>query len=266
MFPPPAYAIAWPFVQHASEQIMPHFQRHPLAHALAAAVLLLSGCTDDGAGADGTPAEKAQAADTGTAEAAAAPSCIAVFAEDPCKLLTEDVVRQVLPDAPQDIEQASSTGSFASCAYSWPSERTRTMKIGNNSVEIPLDNTVSLGWIDSYKRSPQKQFRRAYLPTDEERARAREMLAREFEKKAKEKGLSEQQQEIGAALMDVGMAAQSEARALDGVGSMAVVSGNELHVLHGDTKFDLRVDVSADAAANEAAAVALARLLLETCD
>lgn len=241
---------------------MSNVQRNLLAHALAAASLLLSGCADDGASAGGAPA----AADTGAAEASAAPSCIAEFAEDPCQLLTEAVLRQALPQAPQDIEQASRTGRVASCAYTWPSERTRTMKIGPNSVEIPLDNTVSLGWIEAYRQMPQEQFRRAYLPTEEEQARAREMLAREFEKKAKEKGLSEDQQRVGESLMEVGMAGQAQPRPLDGLGSMAVVSGNDLHVLHGNTKFDLRVDVSASAADNEAAAVALARLLLETCD
>lgn len=195
-------------------------------------------------------------------------SCVAEYAERPCDLLTEELVRRELPDAPAELDQDRIESATYACKYSWPSERMVTMEVMGNSVEYEDDNVVLLSWIEAYEDDPQGRFRRSYLPTAEELDRAGEAFEEEFDKEAEERGLGEQEKEIGEGLGE-GLMKGVSFEPVEGIGTMASVDHThgqaDLYVLDGDTNFQVSVNVSADDAEDRARAVAIAERILEAC-
>lgn len=234
-----------------------------VARRIVGAIALFAwvGC---GGGGEGGASEEESARDAETAEA----SCVADYAESPCDLLTEEIVRREVGDVPAEIEVNDMPGGFPLCGYSWPSERTETREFAGRTMEFSVANDVRLSSIETYEDDAGERFRRSYLPTAEERERAREMMRESFERRAEEEGLGETEREIGEGIADVAEEATASSRRVEEVGSNASWSGgiSTLHVLDGSTKFEITADVSADDAANRETAAALARAVMAACE
>lgn len=238
--------------------------RYVTTFALAMALFVGCGQGAQEEGAEGEATEELTA-DEG---AAGGSSCVAEYAENPCELLTEDLVRSQVPDAPAELENDSYSGSsFSSCSYSWPSDRMATQTVMDRTIEYEESNQISLAWIETYEKNAADQFRRAYLPTDEELQRGAEMMEEQFEERAEEEGLSETEKEVGKGLAESAMSGMSFEQ-VDGVGDNASWSGghDNLNVLHGDTRFEITATVSGDDAENRRTAVDVAEALMAACE
>lgn len=244
--------------------------RRSTTRIIVVAVTLFAwiGCGGDGETGGENGAAEAGAAGMAQRTADTGPSCVADYEESPCDLLTEEIVRSEVPNVPPEIEKTDSPGGFSMCSYSWPSDRKETRELMDRTFEVEVDNRVDLSSIETYEKNAVDRFRRAYLPTAEELQRGREIMQEEFEKRAEEEGLSETEKEIGEGLADVAMEKTASSRKVDGVGSNASWSGgiSSLHVLHGDTKFEIRAEVSADDATNRETAAAVARAVIAACE
>jgi hypothetical protein len=221
----------------------------------------LSACGGESAGTAGEGSEASGA--TAAAETSGAGSCVADYADSPCSLLTAELARREFPQAPADLEPEVA-GSV--CELSWESERTRQMDVGSRTMEVPDDDQLSLGWIETYQERPAEQFRRAYLPTQEEMERGAEMMQEEFEERAEERGLSESQEEAGQELGEA-VASGNRFEPVDAVGDQASWNArfNELNVLQGNAKFRVAARVSASEEENRQAAVDLAKAVMAAC-
>lgn len=226
-------------------------------------ISLLAGCgggTDEEASVeeDGTPATE-----VGSGGEA---SCVADYAERPCDLLTEDLVRARFPDAPAEIEQDSHSGSmYSSCSYSWPSDRMATQEVAGRTMEYPESNTVGLSWIETYESDdPRAQFRREYLPTGEEMQRGREQMERELDERTAEGEMTEEQRDVAGEVAE-SVGGDLSFEPVDEAGDMASWSGTTLYVLDGATNFQVEANVSAESSVDREAAVAVANELMAAC-
>lgn len=221
------------------------------------------------AGCDGGTEAEDETVEAAASGVAGGSSCVADYADSPCELLTADLVRQVLPGVPAEIEQESHSGSmFSSCSYSWPSDRVATREVAGRTIEYPEHNSVGLSWIETYESGdPQARFRREYLPTEEEMRRGLDRMEEEFDEQAEERGLDESQREIGR---DLGrsVASSMSFEPVDGVGDRAswTANHNDLHVLVGDIKFQVSATVSSDESENRQTAIGLAEALMAACE
>lgn len=229
--------------------------------AVGLVVFGLAACGGEAAG--DADQESGASESSAAAEASAGSSCVADYAESPCALLTAELARQEFPDVPAGLEPEV-MGSV--CELTWEGDRTREMEVGAGTMEIPVSNQLSLGWIDTYQERPAEQFRRAYLPTREEVERGAEMMQEEYEKQAEEQGLSASQKEMG---QEVGESVASASRfeAVDAVGDQASWSANfnTLYVLRGHTNFQVSAKVSGSEEENRQAAIRLAEAVMEDC-
>lgn len=200
---------------------------------------------------------------TAAAETSGGSFCVADYAESPCALLTAEFARQEFPGVPAGLEPEV-MGSV--CELTWESDRVREMKIGKGTMEVPVDNQLSLGWIDTYQERPAEQFRRAYLPTREEVERGAEIMQEEYEEEAEKQGLSDSQEEMG---QEVGESVASASRfeAVNTVGDQASWSANfnTLYVLQGNTNFQVSAKISGSEEENRGAAIRLAEAVMEDC-
>ena len=232
--------------------------------AVGLAVALLVGCggpaEDDGAAEEGETEEMAEAG--GDAEA----SCVADYADTPCDLLTAELVRAELPEAPADLEQDSYSGSsFSSCSYAWPSDRMASQEVAGRTIEYEVDNTIMLSWIDTYETDdPRASFRRSYLPTEEEVERGREMMQEQLDEAVEEGELTEEQRDVAGDLEE-SVAGGMRFEPVEGAGDMASWSGSTLYVLDGATHFQIEADVSDEATEDREAAIAVANALIAAC-
>lgn len=235
----------------------------PVAKGVVAAIALAAwaGC-GGGAGEAGSEAEVADGETARGTERSGA-SCVADYQESSCELLTRELVRGELPDAPAEMEQERRGGS---CSYSWPSDRTATREIGQGTIEYNENDRIGLSWIETYEEDAADQFRRSYLPTDEEMQRGREIMQEEYEERAQEEGLTEEQQEMGESVAE-GAGRNMSFEKVDGVASNASWNAGDatLYVLDGSTTFQIEAVVSADDAANREAAVGIAEAVMEAC-
>ncbi|MFA5495899.1 MAG: hypothetical protein WC247_14085 [Porticoccaceae bacterium] len=198
---------------------------------------------------------------------ASGPSCIAAHADTPCRLLTPELVKQAHPDAPDtlDIEEIPSLNS---CAYSWPSDRTRTLKVSTFEVETPVPNRVAISWIrQTEPERALEQFQLTYRSlSDKEKAEALTAMRAQLDKQGA--GLPEEQRSLAS---DIGkeLIETSRFEPVAGVGSTAAWDagslGNSLKVLDRDTEFGIEVNVSAEPEENRELAIAVAKQVLATC-
>lgn len=234
--------------------------------ALSLGLLFLifsSGCNG------GTPTSKKNSPSSQDREAAvASTSCLSDYAERPCEILTEELLREAMPSTPATIEKQETKRGVFSCSYSWPSERKSQMTMMGRTIEIPENNQLSLSMVKDYEKDAQKMFRRAYLPTKEEQERAQKMFDKQLNKKIAEGKLDKKTSSIARGMLNSTGGLETRNEKVEDVATMASWSPAKqgvLYVLDGRTKFQVVSDISADSNENKQVAVVLAKKLLNAC-
>lgn len=262
---------------------------------LMVVALVCAGC----GGPERAGAETLAGSDAGTPMAAAG-SCIADYAERPCELLTESLVRKHVP-VTAAIEQAdvgarmarpgskprtSRTTAFNGCTYSWKGSRTvsHSPSTGTTPVnpavaaalakmtrEIPVPDRVEVRSILVLPDAdPLARFTARWRePTPEERAHIERQMNEAMEKARQDGKVSGAGAGAGRQLGRSVSQAPVTYDPVEGVGTAArwggVGADRSLKVLHNDTEFAVVVNVSDDEAINRTAAIAIARELLARC-
>ena len=278
---------------------MRRVERRRVSIVLLVGVAVFTGC----GGAESSNAEEPEG--EGRAAKAAGASCIATYAENPCDLLTEALVREHVPGAPAAIERTDVGERLASlgvssrapggiaqngCRYGWEGGRTRSLQspLGKSAEtesekamadalrsltqNLPIDDTVAFTSIQAVEaEDPVARFERKWsAPTEADRELLAERMDEKMEETSREGKVSESGAELGRGMGRSLSRASISYEAVEGVGTRARWGGlgseRELRVLDGDTEFAVAVDVSDDEATNHELAVALARDLLARCD
>lgn len=265
-------------------------------HLLLAGALLVAGCggSETASAERPSPDERTEA----TAE-----SCIAAYAERPCELLTEDLLRRHV-SAPAEVERTdvaarmaelglsprrSSRAAQNGCSYSWNGGRTMSPKVslgqgtgteGSQAIasalqritqNVPVDDTVAFKSIQVLENDDAlARFERKWrAPTAEERERLARRMDEAMEEARKEGKLTDAGAGTGARLGRSFANAAISYEPVDGIGRAARWGGlgseRSLMVLDGDTEFAVVVDVSDEEAKNRELAMAIARGLLDRC-
>lgn len=236
---------------------------HPEAHTVDVVGILVGVCVcAHGLAANPSAFEVAQPPPRSPA------SCIAAFAERPCELLTESLVRKHVPVTaaieqvdvgarlakPGTKPRTSRTTAFNGCTYRWDSGR---------SVEVR--SILVLQGKDPLARFTTKWRE----PTPEERAHLERQMTEAMEKARQDGKVSSADAGAGRQLSRSVAQAPVSFDPVDGVGTSArwggVGADRSLKVLHTDTEFAVVVNVSGDESVNRTAAIAIARDLLARC-
>lgn len=202
--------------------------------------------------------------------------CILSYQRKMNELLPLEVIKKhytgEMPDAKMQYdksapERSASTDKYL---YKWKSDRTRTMKLGNSTMEVPLQNEIGVMWIGSdlfmigKKATPLENFKSFYRnPTQEELDRA--FKAAEERMKSDPK-YSKDQIETATG-MAKGMSAKDKFEDVPGIGDAASFNKEEnyLTVLVGATTFQVIASVSKDKDVNLELAKKLAKEILAKC-
>lgn len=223
-----------------------------------------------------TNTEAAQAAalpETGTSGNG---DCILSYQRKLDELLPLDVIKKhytgEMPDAKMkynksEPERSASTDKYL---YSWKSDRIRTMKMGNSTIDIPLQYEVGVMWVGSDlfmmddDATPLKNFKAFYRnPTQEELDKALNVA----EQRMKNDPQYSKEQVETATGMVKGITAKNNFEDVPGIGDAAAFdkSDNHLMVLVGTTTFEIIADVSKDKDTNLDLAKKLAKEVLAKC-
>jgi hypothetical protein len=209
-----------------------------------------------------------QSSTGGSMGSGGAPSKLAQYVDDPCALLTEEMVRAVVPKMAAEVEHQTGAGSMKFCSFAWDGSRKAATEVGGQTIESPVADTVSLKWLRKARGDdPLAYFQNAYrTPTPEELAKLQEQMRKALEKKVAEGTISESAARTGEG---VGKSMFSGARfeAVEGVGTAAAWGGAAgtpgLKVLSGDMEFEISVNAYEDEAKNRDASIRLAKAILE---
>lgn len=202
--------------------------------------------------------------------------CIMSYIGKYDELLTESDIKKHFKG---DLSQAEKEYTISSSeknrkrdvyTFSWPSDRTRTMTVGNSKMELPVFNQIGLQWVgdDLYtianKSTPVEQFKAFYRNASQEEIDAAMKIA---ETKIKEKEGLTKEQAGNAVDMAKGMSAETKFESVEGLGDAAawVIKENKLVVLVGKITFQVIAEVSADGASNLELAKTLASEVLAKC-
>jgi len=178
-----------------------------------------------------------------------------------------------MPDAKMKYQKSAPDKSASTDKYIhyWKSDRTRTMKMGNSTMEIPLQNQIGLMWVGSdlfmigKKATPLENFKSFYRnPTQEEMDRAFKMAEERLKSDPK---YSKEQAEAASGIAK-GMAAKNKFEDVPGIGDAASFNKEEnyLTVLVGATTFQVVASVSKDKDVNLDLAKKLAKEVLARCE
>ncbi len=206
-------------------------------------------------------------------------SCLWDMAAQPDALLSLEEAASLADKSPDQLKQRSSTGFRPSVNYSWKGGRKYDMKIGNNTMEIEVNDfiAISINLLDEKAltrmgRKKQKMTSLEYFDTyhgglteldkeeisrklDEQETEHRE-VAKEIVGMVKFQGFQTHD--------DLGDKANSQVNA-----SAEKISGlrqTELAFLHGDVVILVTTDVSGEDAADLELARATAKKILSKCD
>jgi hypothetical protein len=195
-------------------------------------------------------------------------SCIATFAERPCDLLTESLVRKHVPVTaaieqvdvgarlarPGSKPRTSRTTAFNGCTYRWDSGRSVEVR----SILVLQDKDPLARFTSKWRE-----------PTPEERAHLERQMTEAMEKARQDGKVSNAGAGAGRQLSRSVAQAPVSFDPVDGVGTAArwggVGADRSLKVLHTDTEFAVVVSVSGDESVNRTAAIAIAGDLLARC-
>jgi predicted flap endonuclease-1-like 5' DNA nuclease len=227
----------------------------------------------------------AESTDTGAAPVAAVSEvntsgkgdCILSYQRKMNELLPLEVIKKhytgEMPDAKMQYdksapERSASTDKYL---YKWKSDRTRTMKMGNSTMEIPLQNEIGVMWVGSdlfminKKAAPLENFKAYYRnPTQEELDQAFQVAEARLKNDPK---YSKEQAETATG-MAKGMTAKDKFEDVPGIGDAASFNKQEnyLTVLVGTTTFQVIASVSKDKDVNLVLAKKLAKEILARCE
>jgi len=155
-------------------------------------------------------------------------------------------------------------------AYSWPSDRTRTMKLMGKDMTVPVSNRIGLTWVGddmfkiAKKKSDVESFRFFYRNLTQQEL---DEAFGQAEKQVQNKTNATKEQKAAGMGMAKEMAAATKFENVAGVGEAAVweLGDNELIVLFKGYTFQVIADVSKDKATNLELAKKLAAEVLVKC-
>ena len=155
--------------------------------------------------------------------------------------------------------------------YTWASDRTKTMEILGQKMEVPLENEIGIKWLgdDLYtimsRENPVASFKAFYhTPTQAE-------LDDAFNKAEEQVSKNENvnMETTGSAMsMAKGLAEGAKYEDVNGLGNAASwdARDNALIILVGEKTFKIVCNVGADSEANKKLAIELAKEVLAKCD
>lgn len=171
------------------------------------------------------------------------------------ELVTLEMAAEAAGRPAAEAETKAAPGA-PTVTYRWPSDRTREV-MGHR---LPAWDEVLVGYLTT-QVSPEA-FQARFAPVPEE---ARRRAVEESDRRAREKGLDEQQRAMARQMVDA-LSERAPSQPVPGLGDAAVWQQNSpgmLHVLANGTTLQVRVTVSDDDDRNREASVALARRMLE---
>ncbi len=151
--------------------------------------------------------------------------------------------------------------AFQEVRYTWPSTRKRTITVGKMTVNAPAPNQVVVG---SMKPMTREYFKRSYKPaTAEGVAKLNEAIDESKEKGVDTKGKKDLAKDLGGMMAEI----TQHYRDVPGIGEAASFNTFEmrLYVLDRGVRLQITADLGADADANQAKAVAIAKSALARC-
>lgn len=243
---------------------------------LFASIPFVFSCGSDAEGTSSTT-EVAQVAAVPEANTSGKGDCILSYQRKMDELLPLDVIKKhytgEMPEAKMNYDKSKPerNASTDKYLYAWPSDRTRTMKIGNSTMDIPLQNEIGVMWVGSDlfmmddKATPLKNFKAFYRnPTQEELDKALKMA----EERMKSDPKYSKEQVKTATGMVQGMAVKNNFEDVSGIGDAASFDkdDNHLMVLVGATTFEVIANVSKDKDVNLDLAKKLAKEVLAKCE
>ncbi|MEZ0607234.1 hypothetical protein ACAW74_01905 [Fibrella sp. WM1] len=186
------------------------------------------------------------------------------------KATIEKIYGKSLSTAKLEYRKSAKYPKYDSYQYSWPSDRTVTIKVGfgSGSVTAPDQNVIGLSWLDQFEANrypdPLKRFRQFYrTPTEAEKKQMAELLDKELAKRGHGTG----DRKTGAAVGGT-LANNTVYEDVAGIGDAAAwqVTDKKLVVLKGRTTFQVHANVSADKSINLSLAKKLAADVLAKCN
>lgn len=199
-------------------------------------------------------------------------SCLMKYADTPCELLTETVVRSFAPEG-ADISQSPTISG--ACNWEWEGGRTQTMTIGTMEISGPTNDIAEILSIDKYDDDPeraktrfQNQFRTQEI-SEADKARQEEEARKRAEKIAQERGLTGAAAEAVASAGSRFTTANMRFTPVEGVGDAAAWGGlgkmTQLNVLSGTTKFIVKLTRSDSEEERIQDSAKLAQAIIEAC-
>jgi len=200
------------------------------------------------------------------------------------KMITASQLAEIVGKAEADLElkdNKSSSAKYSTMAYNWDAEEERLMIMeiktptadgGSKTIktETAVPNKVIFGNIDVLdigSSGPKEYFRRTYGPkTKAEKDRAKEAI----DKTQKQRDdVDEKSAEAIKSMVD-----KQTSNELEGVGTLAYwnaqsysnVTDARVRVLHGDTMFEVSVDVSEDTQEDLEVAKKVAQQIIANCE
>lgn len=221
--------------------------------------------------------EVAQAAAISETSTSGNGDCILSYQRKLDELLPLDVIKKhytgEMPDAKLKYQKSApdKNATTDKYLYAWKSDRIRTMKMGNSTMEIPLQNEIGVMWVGSdlfmigKKATPLENFKAFYRnPTQEEMDKAFKAAENQIKNDPK---YSKEQAEAATG-MAKGMAAKNKFEDVPGIGDAASFNKEEnyLTVLVGPITFQVIASVSKDKDVNLDLAKKLAKEVLAKCE
>ena len=158
-----------------------------------------------------------------------------------------------------------------SYVYSWPSDRTKTIKIGNNEMNVPLPNEIGIKWLgdDLYKimnkESAIASFKAFYKTVSQKEVE--EALDKAEAKMLNNEAINEETKSQ-ASDMAAGLSKGAEYQPVAGVADAAAwdVRDNALIILVGERTLKVVANMTENTEENKALAIKLAGEVLVRCD
>ena len=212
-------------------------------------------------------------------------SCLAYYQKRPCDLLSAAKISEFtgIPESGMEVSppteavlKMKSTQDYLSCKFSWPSDRTMTVSVGDRSMTVPIENSVGIGFIKILTEEKLKSrgkdnyvhwFEDHHKNVTEEDMKS---LEGDVDKKLEEEGLGEESKKAAKSIMK--MASNFTFTPVEGIGDMASYETNPktssitLDVLHGEVIFGTTVDISEDREKNLEVAKAISKEILKNCN
>lgn len=144
------------------------------------------------------------------------------------------------------------------CNYWWSNSRTRSMTVGDQTMQIPYKDKVGLS---RFSNTTLERFKRNYSAlTDAQKDAAAKQLETESAAKGATTDADKKVTETGNQLIT-----SHQAEEVSGIGEAATwyVNTNELRVFHKGLTFAVAVDISDDNSFNKRKAIELASIIIK---